>query len=347
MATAVTIDDFVDVVAVTGFLGSGKTTLIKTLLEHEGTAGTAVMVSEFGELGIDDAILADGGDGIVELQNGCICCRVGGSLEQGLRDLFVARIRGHVRPFGRLYIETSGMTDPIDMVSTLHSRPVREMRYRMRGTITAFDSQFGLDNLESHIEASAQLAAGDCVVLTKTDIVDPPRIADVMAALNPGTPVLRSTLGLGPDARPVLSAAAARLELTPAASAFRAVSASPMGEGARHGGVRSHSVALRGRVSWDKFVAAIGDIAEHGEARLLRVKGILSLDGIESPMVVHGVHDALYPPERMREWPFPCGESRLVLIYTEGAGGDFAEAARAALAATVVSRTEGGIVNAA
>ena len=347
MATTVTIDDFVDVVAVTGFLGSGKTTLIKTLLEHDGSAGTAVMVSEFGELGIDDAILADGGDGIVELQNGCICCRVGGSLEQGLRDLFVARIRGHVRPFGRLYIETSGMTDPIDMVSIMHSRPVREMRYRMRGTIAAFDSQFGLDNLESHREASAQLAAADCVVLTKCDIVDLPGITDVMAALNPGTPVLRGTLGLGADARPVLAAAAARLELTPAASAFRAVSASPMGQGARHGGVRSHSLALRGQVSWDKFVAAIGDIAACGEARLLRMKGILSLDGIEPPMVVHGVHGALYPPERMREWPFPRGESRLVLIYTEGMGNDFAEAASAALAATVVSRSEGEIVHAA
>ncbi len=347
MATAVTIDDFVDVVAVTGFLGSGKTTLIKTLLEHEGSADTAVMVSEFGELGIDDAILADGGDGIVELQNGCICCRVGGSLEQGLRDLFVARIRGHVRPFGRLYIETSGMTDPIDMVSIMHSRPVREMRYLMRGTIAAFDSQFGLANLESHREASAQLAAADCVVLTKSDIVDLPGIADIVAALNPGTPVLRGTSGLGADERPVLADAAAQLELTPAASAFRAVSATPAGRSARHGGVRSHSFALRGRVSWDRFVAAIGEIAARGDARLLRMKGILSLDGIESPMVVHGVHDALYPPERMREWPFPRGESRLVLIYTEGAGNDFAEAAHAALAATVVSRSEGEIVHAA
>ncbi len=310
-----------------------------------GTAGgTAVIVSEFGEVGIDDAILSDAGDGIVELQNGCICCRLGSSLEQSLRDLFMARLRGQVRPFDRLLIETSGMTDPIDMIASMHARPVREMRYRMLGTITAFDSQFGLDDARTHPEAGAQLAAADCIILTKCDIAGTACDgADAVAALNPATPVLHSERGLAADAAPALEAAAGRLAATPSASAFRAVAAEAPAGGARHAGVRAMSLTLRDPVDWERFAAAVAGIATEGDARLLRLKGILSVAGIDRPLAVHGVRDVLYPPVRLQTDPLPPGESRVVLIYQTPAGADFEATARAALAASAPTEpTKGG-----
>lgn len=338
--TPVTIDEHVNVVAVTGFLGAGKTTLIKALLDCEDAAGSAVIVSEFGELGIDDAILADAGEGIVELQNGCVCCRTGSSLEQTLRDLFMARLRGHVSPFRRLFVETSGMSDPLELVATMHSRPVREMRYRMQGTIAAFDSQFGAQTLDASPEARAQLAVADCVVLTKCDVGDANALADIVPGCNPGTPILRSVLGFDSDARPVLERAAAEVELTPTLSAFRAVSADVPLSGGRHAGVRSASIVLRGEIDWPKLAEALGALAARGDAKLMRVKGILSVGGIDAPVVVHGVRGTLYPPSQLSAWPFARGESRLVLIYMEHDGDAFGAAARAALAATVVCPPE-------
>lgn len=330
MTSTVPIDEYVDVVAVTGFLGAGKTTLIKALLDSNAAAGNAVLVSEFGEIGIDDAILADASEGVVQLANGCVCCRVGSSLEQTLRNLFVARLRGHVSPFHRLFIETSGMSDPVEVVAAMHSRPIREMRYRMKGTITAFDRQFGVETVGSSPEAAAQLAAADCIVLTKCDLDlsswNP--ICEAIAASNPGAPILRSVHGLDEASRPVLESAAADARLSPTASVFRAVAANVELAVGRHTGVRSMSMVLHHPLDWPKLVAAIVELATRNDARLLRFKGILSVEGVDAPVVAHGVRDTLYPPAQLREWPLPRGESRVVLIYTGCATHGFERAAR-------------------
>jgi len=334
------IDEFVDVFAVTGFLGAGKTTLIKALLDCEAAPGTAVLVSEFGEIGLDDAILADAGDNMVQLQNGCICCRVGGSLEQALRDMFVARLRGHVAPFRRLFIETSGMSDPVDLVATLNARPVREMRYRMRGTVVAFDSEFGADNLRFSREAGAQLAAADCIVLTKSDRAAASGMADVAAACSPGAPVLRGVMGRGEGGRPVLELAAAALASTPAASVFRAACATAAPDGVRHAGIRSASIVLDGLLDWPTVAAKVAELAAGNGAALLRFKAILSVDGIDAPVVAHGVRGTLYPPTTLTSWPFPRGESRIVLIYATDEPDLFGKAAEQALAGAIVPGRE-------
>lgn len=338
MPASANIDEFVDVIAVTGFLGSGKTTLIKALLEAEGAAGVAVMVSEFGEVGIDGALLSDATDDVIELANGCICCRVGGSLEQSLRDLLLARMRGHVRSFQTLFIETSGMSDPVDMVATLHARPVREMRYRMKGTVTAFDGQFGAATLDERPEAAAQLAAADCVVVTKRDL-SRTMPADIIDARSPGTPLLRSAMGLGDDGIPVLKTIASGMDFTPATSAFRAVAVQDGGVGPRHSGVRSVSLVLKGRIGWPAFVETVAKLAGTEGIRLLRLKGIINVDGIERPLAVHGVSGILYPPAELRGRPFPADESRIVLIYSAAKDAGFDDAARAALEHTIIRHT--------
>jgi G3E family GTPase len=347
MACFADMDDLVDVIAITGFLGSGKTTLIKAVLDADGAAGIAVMVSEFGDVGIDGALLSDSGQAAVELANGCICCQVGGSLEQGLRDLLLARMRGHVKPFGTLFIETSGMTDPVDMVAVMHSRPVREMRYRMLGTVTALDGQFGAGDVDERPEASAQLAAADCVVITKCDLAATGRLDDFVDARNPGTPVVRSAMGRGADGVPVLKAIALGSDFTPATSAFRAVAAPERPRSGGHAGVRSLSIVLNGPIEWSAFVAAIAGLAASDTARLLRVKGILNVHGLDGALAVHGVHETLYPPVQLRSRPFAKDESRIVFIYLAGDGASFEDLARRAIEGAVVSRSRGEAQHAA
>lgn len=336
MQASASFDEFVDVIAVTGFLGSGKTTLIKALLEADGAEGVAVMVSEFGEVGIDGALLSDSTEDVIELANGCICCRVGGSIEQSLRDLLLARLRGHVRAFRTLFIETSGMSDPVDMVATLHARPVREMRYRMKGTVTAFDGQFGISTLDERPEASAQLAAADCVVVTKDDLSRLALPEEILATRSPGTPLLRSAMGLGDDGIPVLKTIATEMDFTPVTSAFRAVAVPDGNVVPRHSGVRSVSLVLKERIDWPAFVAVVAKLAAMDGVRLLRLKGIVSVDAIERPLAVHGVGETLYPPSELRGRPFPADESRIVMIYSADTGVRFDDAARAALERTVV-----------
>lgn len=344
------LDQWVDVVVVTGFLGAGKTTLIRALLELDAVARTAVMVSEFAEIGVDDAILAEAGQGIVELQNGCVCCRVGESFEQSLRDLFMARLRGHVSPFDRLFIETSGVSDPVDLVASLHGRQARELRYRMQGTVAAFDSQFGFRGLEGNREACAQLAAADCVVQTKCDIGGNVHyeVAAIAAGAAPGAPVIRSIDGRLPNGRPALELASSRTVLTPVESAFRAVSVralpSPL---TRHRGLRSASIVQAGLLDWSKLVAKVADLASWDDVELLRVKGILSVAGIEFPVVAHGVREALYPPTLLSEWRFPRGESRIVLIYAGDRRNGFELAARAAFAEAIIDKPVGDRARAA
>jgi G3E family GTPase len=350
MNVAAGLDQIVDVFVVTGFLGAGKTTLIKALLESHAAAGVAVMVGEFADLGVDDLILADVGDGIVELGNGCICCRVGGSFEQSLRDLFVARLRGHVSPFNRLFIETSGASDPVDLIATLHGRSAREMRYRMQGAVVAYDSQFGFCSLERSREAWTQLAVADCVVRTKCDLCDE-RDEDMVAIVancNPGTPVLRSSDGLLADGRPVLELAAAGDMLKPAASAFRAVC---VGAGLeprmRHGDLRSASIVLSGLLDWSKLSAEVAKLALREDAELLRFKAILSVAGIDAPVVAHGVRQTIYPPTLLKDWPFARGESRIVLIYAGDESGMFERAARTAFAGAFDNQQDGDNAHAA
>src|SRR5438552_6718317 len=162
----------IPVTVVTGFLGSGKTTLIRELLATPEGANTALVINEYGEVGIDHALLRASSDATVLLGNGCICCTVRTDLQESLRTLFADRARGAVPSFRRVIIETSGLADPGPVLQTFASDRALGQEFHLQSLVTVVDAVAGAGNLERMPEARHQAALADRIVLTKTDLAD-------------------------------------------------------------------------------------------------------------------------------------------------------------------------------
>src|SRR5580704_4063495 len=167
------------VIVVTGFLGAGKTTLIRALLDRPEGADTAVLVNEFGEVGIDHALLRSSSDTTVLLGNGCLCCTVRTDLQESLRTLFAERAQGKVPSFRRVIIETSGLADPGPVLQTFASDRALGDEFHLQALVTVVDAPGGTRNLETAPEARQQVALADRIVMSKVDRGD----AATMAAL--------------------------------------------------------------------------------------------------------------------------------------------------------------------
>lgn len=191
---------------ITGFLGSGKTTLLNRLLHDPALADTAVIINEFGSVGIDHLLVERADDGIVELSSGCLCCTVRGELVSTLEDLLRRLDNGRLSALKRVVIETTGLADPAPVLHAVMRHPYLVMRFRVDGVLTLVDAVNGASTLDAHLEAVKQVAVADRIVLTKTDLVTTPereaalaRLRARLAALNPAAPVLDAARG---DATP-------------------------------------------------------------------------------------------------------------------------------------------------
>src|ERR1700674_3499354 len=180
----------------TGFLGAGKTSLLNRLIKEPALAETAVIINEFGEIGLDHLLVERVDAGLVLLQSGCLCCTLRGDLvdafESLLRDLDNQRI-----VFRRVILETTGLADPAPVLQTAMAHPYLVMRFRLDGVITVVDAVNGSNALDEHVEAVKQAAVADRIVLTKTDLVETPEQAEALVqlrarlrALNPAAPIL-------------------------------------------------------------------------------------------------------------------------------------------------------------
>ncbi len=187
---------------ITGFLGAGKTTLLNRLLTDPALADTAVIINEFGDVGIDHLLVERADDGIVELSSGCLCCTVRGELVSTLEDLLRRLDNGRLSALKRVVIETTGLADPAPVLHAVMRHPYLVMRFRVDGVLTLVDAVNGAATLDAHIEAVKQAAVADRIVLTKTDLVTTPereaelrRLRTRLAALNPAAPVLDAARG--------------------------------------------------------------------------------------------------------------------------------------------------------
>ena len=183
---------------ITGFLGSGKTTLLNRLLHHPEMARTAVVINEFGEIGLDHALVESAKDDIVLMASGCLCCTIRGDLVDTLRSLIVRRSRGEIPAFDRLVVETTGLADPAPILHTLMADPFLITRYRLDGVVSTVDAVNGAATLDNHMEAVKQAAVADRIVVTKVDVAGLEQVRELterLGQLNPGARMVQASHG--------------------------------------------------------------------------------------------------------------------------------------------------------
>lgn len=192
------IDRRIPVSVITGFLGAGKSTLLNRLLRHPDMGDTAVIVNEFGEIGLDHALIASSKEDTILLSSGCLCCTVRGDLVNTFRDLTARRDAGEIKPFKRVVIETTGLADPAPVLHTLMSDPVVAERCRLESVVTLVDAVNGSGTLDHHTEAVKQAAVADRLVLTKVDLAEQKSVQHLrhrLQHLNPGAPIFTAIGG--------------------------------------------------------------------------------------------------------------------------------------------------------
>src|SRR5262249_13312655 len=187
----------IPVLLLTGFLGSGKTTLLGHLLRQQDFARTAVIINEFGEIGLDHELVEKSDDSVVALSTGCLCCKVRGDLVETLADLLCRRDAGAVPPFTRVVIETSGLADPAPILQTLMTDATIGGRLVLDGVVTTVDAVNGAATLAREAISVKQVAVADRLVVTKSDLADAEQSALLgrLAALNAGAPLLQAQHG--------------------------------------------------------------------------------------------------------------------------------------------------------
>lgn len=308
------------VTVLTGFLGAGKTTLLNHLLRQPALARTAVLVNEFGEMGLDHLLVEKLDSDTVLLNAGCLCCTVRGDLTRALRTMLPRARRDEVT---RVVIETTGLADPAPILATLMRDPVAAGAYRLDGVVTVVDSVHGDGQLDRHLEAVRQVAVADRLVLTKTDLADPAPLRARLAYLNPGAPVLEAAFGV---LDPMVLLAAGPFDpdtKLPDVKAWIDAEAFEQAEGHEHDHdrnrhdvhIQAFCITLDEPLHWQGIGAWLEMLLATSGDRLLRVKAILNLKGQPKPVALHGVQHLMHPPTLLAGWPKGDPRtSRLVFI---------------------------------
>ncbi|MCF4164132.1 GTP-binding protein [Zavarzinia compransoris] len=322
------------VTLLTGFLGSGKTTVLNGLLAHPGMARTAVIINEFGEIGLDHQLVASAKDEMILLKSGCLCCTVKGDLIDALRRLFLQRVRGDVPEFDRVVIETTGLADPAPIIHTLMADPLVAARYRLDGVVTTVDAANAMATLDAHEEAVKQVAMADRILLTKTDLADAEARAALEArlhALNPAARVLPVVAGaVDPGALTGLGLFDPETKSADVRRWLRAEAYDgpdhDRGHHHDHDHHHHHDVnrhddrieafcfTVDRPIDPFAFESWLNVLTSFRGPNLLRIKGIVNLAGHERPVAIHGVQELFHPAVELPAWPSEDRRSRIVFI---------------------------------
>lgn len=316
---------------ITGFLGAGKTTLLSRLLVEPGLENTAVIINEFGEVGLDHLLVEASSEGIVELQGGCLCCTIRGDLVTTLEDLLARRDGGTLTPFERIIVETTGLADPAPILHTVMYHPWLVHRLRLESVVTVVDAATGFATLDAHPEAVKQAAVADRLVLTKTDLAQGQAGQNALTArlksLNPGARVLEAAKGQAVAARlfdaGLYDPATKTVDVEKwlAADAYRSAGdhAGHAHDPNRHDrDIRAFCLTQKAPISLEGLEMFLDLLRNRFGASLLRLKGIVALiDQPECPLVLHGVQHIFHPPVRLPNWPDGKRQTRIVCILRD------------------------------
>lgn len=333
----------------TGFLGAGKSTLLNRLLKDPAMKDAAVIINEFGEVGIDHLLVEASNDAVVELSDGCLCCTVRGELVDTLAELIDGMQTGRIKPLSRIVIETTGLADPAPVMQSVMGHPAVAQHFDLDGVVTVVDAVNGLSTIDAYPEAYKQVAVADRLILTKKTLADEATIAALtrrLRSLNPRAPITDG------DAEDAGSAAMLVNGLYDPASKIVDVGrwlkdemaaddhhhhdhAHHHGHDHHHGhghdhhhhhhahDVNRHGASIRSYsilhdepidpMAINMFIDLLR--STHGE-KLLRMKAIVALtDRPDKPLVLHGVQSIFHLPVRLPAWPEGSDrKTRLVLI---------------------------------
>ncbi|MDA0367380.1 MAG: GTP-binding protein [Proteobacteria bacterium] len=338
---------YLPVNVITGFLGSGKTTLLKRLLESPDMADTAVLINEFGEIGLDHHLLEQIDENIVMLQSGCLCCTIRDDLATSMRDLWERRAAGEFA-FRRLVVETTGLADPAPIIYTLMADPVIRFHFRLGNIITTIDAVNGLKQMNRQSESVKQAAVADRIVLTKTDLsdADVPALRARLRDLNPAAPIFLATEEL--TATKLLTndlydpkSKSKEVGHWIDAEAFAAADHDHHRHDANRHDDHIHAFCLTfdQPIDWTAFGIWLTMLLQaHGED-VLRVKGLLNVKGMPAPVAIHGVQHVVHPPVHLKRWPDADRRSRIVFIVRDLERGPI-EASLAAFNALAEGRSK-------
>ena len=317
----------IPVTLLTGFLGSGKTTVLNHVLKQPEMAATAIIVNEFGEIGLDHLLVERASEDVVLLNSGCLCCTVRGDIVDTLTNLFVDRVKGKVPFFTRVAIETTGLADPAPILHTLMTDPIVAARYMLDGVVTTVDAVNGAATLDRQPEAVKQAAVADRLLLTKTDLGEPAAREEIevrLKALNPSAPIVPAARGAVDPA--LLFNIGFYDPATKSADVGRWLRAEAFGTEHAHehehidvnrhdDRIRAFCITRERPISWAALSAWLDGLAAMRGEDLLRLKAIVALsDRPDQPVVLHGVQHLFHPPVLLPEWPSEDHRTRMVFI---------------------------------
>lgn len=328
----------------TGFLGSGKTTVLNHLVGSPEFRSTLVIVNEFGEVGLDHLLVKRSSETTVEMSSGCICCTIREDLRKTLKDVLWRFSRMGIRQFDRVIIETTGLADPAPIIHTITTSPELAKAYELCSIITTVDVTCFARTQQSQFEARKQVAVADILIFTKMDLGDEAeqkQTEAVIRSLNPSAPVVAANHG-EVDVKTLFS--------TPSFSTLgkddnvkRWLDEEAYSDEHHHH--HDHDVNRHGDdisafcITRDEplperwFMGWIALLMTMMGERVLRVKGIVNLEGRQEPTVIHGVQHILYPLGQLDEWPDDDQRTRIVFI-TNGISKDELEPSLRSLAET-------------
>lgn len=341
------VDHRVPVTLLTGFLGAGKTTLLNHLIRDPQAGRIAVVMNEFGDVGLDHDLIEEATEETVLMQSGCLCCTIRGDLAKTMASLMARRKNGELA-FDRVVIETTGIADPGPIHHTLIVDDLIAPQYRMDGIVTLADAANGPRTLDAQFEAVNQVAMADLLVITKADLATPAQLDRFKVRLAGINSTARVVLGdhgqiapgrlfnltamregvtsheisdwLGmsnstPDPLAGLSG------LTPKAPAARAMAsfAAPAHHDSRIG---TASIEVAEPIAADVFDFWLDTLIALKGPDILRIKGIVHVEGIEWPFVFHGVQHIFDAPVPLQSWSGKDTKSRVVVIARDIDKGD-------------------------
>ena len=312
------------VFVLTGALGSGKTTLLNHMLRDPALKDAAVLINEFGEIGLDHYLVERIDENTVVLDSGCICCTIRGDLKAAILALDGRRARGEVPRYERMMIETTGLADPAPILFTLLSEPALRHHYRLATVITTVDAVNASAQLDRQEEVVKQAAVADRIVLTKTDLAadqDIARLRARLTRLNPTGALMIARFG-ETDVAVLLSADIYDPEIK--GTEVQGWLAAEAAADSRHGhavdvsrhdaDIHAFCLTFDAPLDWTAFGIWLTMLVHNHGADVLRVKGVLNVAGVDQPVAINAVQHIVHPPLHLGGWPDEDRRSRIVFI---------------------------------